>query len=246
MKVAVAVEGVSVTFAGKSILDRVRLTVGHGEILGVLGPSGAGKTTLLRVVLGLLVPNAGRVVLDGILASAGGRLLLAPERRALGVVFQDLALWPHLTVAGNLAFGLASRGIPRRERQERVAAMLDRVGLAGFGKRRPSGLSGGERQRVAIARALVVEPRAVLFDEPLANLDPVRREELLHVFRALLGNRGTAAVYVTHDVAEVAGLADRLAVLEGGRIVQEGTLDQLRAAPATPFVRAIFEGEGIS
>jgi ABC-type Fe3+/spermidine/putrescine transport system ATPase subunit len=243
---AVAIEDVSVALAGKAILDHVTLSVGPGEILGVLGPSGSGKTTLLRVVLGLLAPNAGRVSLDGVVASSGGRVVLAPERRDLGVVFQDLALWPHLTVAGNLAFGLAARGIRRAERHERVAAMLDRVGLAGFGPQRPGELSGGERQRVAIARALVVEPRAVLFDEPLANLDPVRRVELLGVFRALLQDRGTPAVYVTHDVGEVAGLADRLAVLEGGRIVQEGTLDELCGEPATPFVRAIFEQEGIS
>ncbi len=246
MTAAVTVEEVTVAFAGKGVLDRVTLVVGSGEILGVLGPSGSGKTTLLRVLLGLVAPNAGRVSLGGILASGGGRVVLAPERRDLGVVFQDLALWPHLTVAGNLAFGLASRGIPRSERSERVAAMLERVGLAGFGPRRPGELSGGERQRVAIARALVVEPRAVLFDEPLANLDPVRKAELLAVFRALLRDRKTPAVYVTHDLGEVAGLADRLTILEGGRIVQEGALHDLRTAPATPFVRAIFEREGIS
>lgn len=245
MTAAVAVEDVSVALAGKAILDRVTLSVSSGEILGVLGPSGSGKTTLLRVVLGLLAPNAGRVSLDGVVASGGGRVLLAPERRDLGIVFQDLALWPHLRVAGNLAFGLAARGIPRAERDARVAAMLDRVGLAGFGTRRPGELSGGERQRVAIARALVVEPRAVLLDEPLANLDRVRRAELLGVFRALLRDRKTPAVYVTHDVDEVAGLADRLAVLEGGEITQEGTLEELRSGPATPFVRAIFERERI-
>lgn len=246
MTVVVAIEEVSVALEGKRVLDRVTLGVGRGEILGILGPSGSGKTTLLRVALGLLAPSTGRVTLDGLLASTGGRVVMAPERRGLGVVFQDLALWPHLTVAGNLAFGLTSRGMPRGERRERVAAMLDRVGLAGFGPRRPGELSGGERQRVAIARALVVEPRAVLFDEPLANLDPVRKAELLAVFRALLRDRRTPAIYVTHDLREVAELADRLAVLEGGRVVQEGALDALCTAPATSFVRAIFEEEEIS
>lgn len=243
MKPAIALDGVSVTLARKRVLDRVSLVVGPGEILGVLGPSGCGKTTLLRVVLGLVAPEAGEVSLDGALASSRGRVIVPPERRGLGVVFQDLALWPHLTVEGNLTFGLAARGVSRIERHERAAAMLERVGLRGFGARWPGELSGGERQRVAIARALVAEPRAVLFDEPLANLDPVRKAELLAVFGVLLRERTTPAVYVTHDLREVAGLTDRLAVLEGGRIVQEGAQDELRAAPVTPFVRAIFEGE---
>jgi iron(III) transport system ATP-binding protein len=166
-------------------------------------------------------------------------VIVSPERRNLGVVFQDLALWPDLSVAGNVAFGLAAHGISRKERHERVGAMLERVGLSGFGPRRPGELSGGERQRVAIARALVVEPRTVLFDEPLANLDPVRKAELHAVFRTLLLERGTSAVYVTHDPCELAGLADRIAVLEEGRVVQEGVLEELRRAPSTPFVQAI-------
>ena len=243
MTSAVAVDRLHVALAGRPILAGVTLAVGRGEILGVLGPSGCGKTTLLRVVLGLLAPQAGEVALDGTLASAGGRVIVPPERRGLGVVFQDLALWPHLSVAGNLAFGLASRGVSRRVREQRIAAMLERVGLVGFGPRRPGELSGGERQRVAIARALVVEPRAVLFDEPLANLDPTRKAELLAVFRELLRERGVAGLYVTHEVRELAGLADRVAVLEGGTVAQAGTLDSLRQAPGTPFVRAILEQE---
>jgi iron(III) transport system ATP-binding protein len=240
---AVAVEGVCVTRAGRRILAGVTLAVRRGEVLGVLGPSGSGKTTLLRVVLGLLAPEAGAVSLDGLAASAEGRVIVPPERRGLGVVFQDLALWPHLSVAGNLAFGLAARGVSRRERGRRIAAMLERVGLPGFALRRPGGLSGGERQRVAIARALVVEPRAVLFDEPLANLDPVLKAELRGAFRELLRERGTAAIYVTHEARELAGLADRVAVLEEGRVVQAGTLEELRDAPGTPFVGAVFEQE---
>jgi iron(III) transport system ATP-binding protein len=141
---AVAVEDLCVVLAGSRVLDRVTVRVGDGEILGVLGPSGSGKTTLLRVVLGLLSPSAGTVVIDGMLASDGRGVLIAPERRGLGVVFQDLALWPHLSVAGNLAFGLRARAFSRSERRRRVEAMLERVGLAGFGDRRPSELSGGE------------------------------------------------------------------------------------------------------
>lgn len=246
MTAAVAVEGLSVALGGKPILDGVTLSVARGEILGVLGPSGSGKTTLLRIVLGLLAPDAGEIAVDGAVASRRGCMMVPPERRGLGVVFQDLALWPHLDVAGNLAFGLAARGVPRGERRARVAAMLERVALAGFAARRPGDLSGGERQRVAIARALIVEPRAVLFDEPLASLDPVRKGELLGIFRTLLRDRETAGIYVTHDARELAGLADRVAVLEEGRIVQQGALQDLRRDPATPFVAAIFREEEFS
>jgi iron(III) transport system ATP-binding protein len=241
MTAAIALDAVSAELARVRILDGISLEVGAGEILGVLGPSGSGKTTLLRLILGLTPPSAGEIRLAGRIASAASRIVIPPERRELAVVFQDLALWPHLSVAGNLEFALAAKGIGRVERVERGAAMLERVGLAGFGRRRPGELSGGERQRVAIARALVVEPRAVLLDEPLASLDPVLRAELLGELRALLREQQASAIYVTHDVREVARLADRLAVLEEGRISQEGSIDALRGAPATAFVRAIFD-----
>ena len=243
MTPAVAVENVSVALAGRPILAGATLAVDRGEIFGVLGPSGGGKTTLLRVVLGLLAPQAGEVVLDGTRVSGAGRVFVPPERRGLGVVFQDLALWPHLSVAGNLAFGLSARGVPRPERQRRIAAMLERVGLADCGSRHPGELSGGERQRVAIARALVVEPRALLLDEPLANLDPVSKAELLALFRELLRERGMAALYVTHEVRELTGLVDRVAILERGAVAQAGTLAALRRTPGSPFARSIFEQE---
>jgi iron(III) transport system ATP-binding protein len=237
---AITLERVAVALGGRSVLSGVSLDVAPGEILGVLGPSGGGKTTLLRLVLGLLEPGAGEICIDGQVASQPGRILVPPERRGLGVVFQDLALWPHLSVAGNLAFGLAARGVPRPQRRARVEGMLERVGLAGFESRRPGDLSGGERQRVAIARALVVEPRAVLLDEPLANLDPVRKAELRRLFATLLRGQRAAALYVTHDVRELVGLADRVAILEEGCIVQQGSLDDLRKSPASDFVRFIL------
>lgn len=240
MTAAITLERVAVALGGRSVLSGVSLDVAPGEILGVLGPSGGGKTTLLRLVLGLLEPGAGEICIDGQVASQPGRILVPPERRGLGVVFQDLALWPHLSVAGNLAFGLAARGVPRPQRRARVEAMLERVGLAGFESRRPGDLSGGERQRVAIARALVVEPRAVLLDEPLANLDPVRKAELRRLFATLLRGQRAAALYVTHDVRELVGLADRVAILEEGCIVQQGSLDDLRKSPASDFVRFIL------
>ena len=240
MSAAIALEGVSVALGGHRVLSDASLDVAPGEIVGVLGPSGCGKTTLLRLVLGLLEPAAGEIRIDGRVASQPGRILVPPERRGLGVVFQDLALWPHRSVAGNLSFGLAAHGVPRPERRARVGAMLDRVGLAGFEARRPGDLSGGERQRVAIARTLVVDPRAVLFDEPLANLDPVHKSELLRLFASLLRGQHTAALYVTHDVRELVGIADRVAILEEGRIVQEGSLEVLRKRPASEFIRFIL------
>jgi len=239
----IALEDLRLALAGRRILSGVSLTVAPGETLGVLGPSGSGKTTLLRLVLGLQPAGVGKVWIDGTLATEGKRVLVPPEQRGLGVVFQDLGLWPHLSVAGNLEFGLAARGIAREERRARVASMLADVGLEGFARRRPGDLSGGERQRVAIARALVAEPRAVLFDEPLSNLDAALRKEMLRLFAALLRKRGTAAIYVTHDARELAGLAGRVAVLEEGRIAQEGSLDALRQCPATPFVEAILQEE---
>ena len=157
------------------------------------------------------------------------------------MVFQDLALWPHLTVAGNLDFGLASRGLPRSVRSARIGEMLSRVGLGARARRYPGELSGGERQRVAIARALVLEPRALLLDEPLSNLDAPLRRELMVLLFQLLKERRVSGLYVTHDIREAAALGDRIAVLETGRIVQEGSLESLRSTPATQFVQGVIE-----
>jgi iron(III) transport system ATP-binding protein len=241
MTAALAVEGVTLAYRGQKALDGVDLRVAPGEVLGLLGPSASGKTSLLRVLLGFAVPSKGTVQLDERVVSRDGRVLVAPEDRGLAVVFQDLALWPHLTVAGNLAFGLAARGVRAPERGQRIAAMLRRVGLGGTEQRYPGALSGGQRQRVAIARALVMEPRAVLLDEPLANVDVELKRELLDLLRELFRERGTTAVHVTHDLRDAVAVADRLAVVEAGRTVQQGGLEDLRRAPATPFVRALVE-----
>jgi iron(III) transport system ATP-binding protein len=236
---AIDLDGISLALGGEPVLSGVSLTVAEGERLAVLGPSGSGKTSVLRAVLGFAIPWSGAVRLDGVTASQNGRVLVPPEERRLAVVFQDLALWPHLTVQGNLGFGLATRGVSRAERDARVKAMLRRVGLAGSERRFPGELSGGQRQRVAIARALVQEPRGVLLDEPLSNVDVELRRELLGLFGELFRERGSTVLYVTHDLREAAAVASRVAILEAGRVVQEGSVDDLRGAPATPFVRAL-------
>jgi iron(III) transport system ATP-binding protein len=176
--------------------------------------------------------------LDGQVASQPHRIVIPPDERNVGAVFQDLALWPHLTVHGNLAFGLPR--LVRADRDARIAAMLERVDLTAKRRCHPGELSGGERQRVAIARALVLEPRVVALDEPLANLDVVLKRDLLDLFRGLLRERGAAAIYVTHDPWEAEVLADRMAVVDAGRIVQIGTMNELREHPASPFVGKLF------
>lgn len=242
----IALERVSVRLGAAEVLSDLSLEVGEGEVLSILGPSGSGKTTVLRLVLGFVAPHRGVVRLRGEPVSANGRIARAPEERNLAVIFQDLALWPHLTVHGNLAFGLQAKHVARAERAARIAAMLERVGLAAKARAYPADLSGGERQRVAIARALVLEPHAVLLDEPLANLDVVLRHEMLATFRALLSERRTTAIYVTHEPREAAGLGGRIALLEAGRFTHVGTLADLRARPASAFARGVVADLAVS
>src|SRR5512140_3002484 len=211
------------------------------ETMLIAGPNGAGKSTLLRLLLGVLRPDAGRIALEGsALFDSATRVDAPPERRRLGYVPQDYALFPHLDVAGNVAFGLA--GLPRAERRERVAEWLARLDLVPLARRSPATLSGGERQRVALARALAREPRALLLDEPFASLDPGARRDLRAALRGWLREWRMPALMVSHDPADAAA-ADRIAVLERGRLVQQGTLDELRKSPATEFVAA-FQAVG--
>ena len=244
MSTSIRLDGVTVLREGRKVLGDVSLAIPASETLSVLGSSGSGKTTLLRVVAGFVAPQLGVVRIGDALVSERGRIVLAPEERDVAMVFQDLALWPHLTVHGNLAFGLDGKKVPRTERDDRIAAILARVGLSGKERRHPGELSGGERQRVAIARALVLDPRAILFDEPLSNLDVGLKQELLVLFRELLGERKATALYVTHDPREAQALGDRTAVLDEGRIVHLGRLDDLRARPDLAFARMILEALG--
>jgi len=241
MNPAISLEGIHFHYHGKAVLSDLHLSVEDGQVLALLGPSGCGKTTVLRLILGLVAPARGIVRLGDVVASVGSRLRVAPEERGLAVVFQDLALWPHLTIRGNLSFGLAARGVSRREAAPRIAAILERLGLADKADRYPGELSGGERQRVAIARALVLEPRAVLLDEPLSNLDVTLKRELLSLFRALFQERRSTAIFVTHDLREAASIGDRIAVMESGRIAHAGMLSELRKNPGGAFVRDLME-----
>jgi len=244
MSAAIVLERANLRYAGRPALADLSLRVGTGERVALLGPSGSGKTSVLRLILGLTAPTAGVVRLAGEVVSRDGRVLVPPEERQLAIVFQDLALWPHLTVRGNIAFGLKAQGVPRQEREARIETVLRRVGLSGKGGGAPGDLSGGERQRVAIARALALRPRAILLDEPLSSLDAGLKRELLTAFRDLLEESGATAICVTHDLREAAALGERIVVLEEGRVVQEGRLEALRSSPSSAFVRDLFEDLG--
>ena len=248
MSAVLSLQDVTLTYRSCKALDAVSLHVSPGEVLALLGPSASGKTSVLRALLGFAAPERGTVSVGDRAATRDGCVVVRPEDRGLGIVFQDLALWPHLTVEGHLAFGLAARGRSPADAAERIAAWLRRVGLDGTKDRYPGELSGGQRQRVAIARALVHEPRAVLLDEPLANVDVDLKREMLALLGELFREQGTTVVHVTHDLREATALAGRFAVMESGRIVQDGSLDDLRRQPATAFVRSLLddlEGRGL-
>ncbi len=223
------------------VFDDLTFTIRPGEIISLLGPSGCGKSTLIRLLLGFAAPAKGTVKIGDRIVSHKGRIIVPPEERNLAVVFQDLALWPHLTVHGNLDFGLSAKNIDPSERERRIAQVLDRLGLQGKGHRYPGQLSGGEQQRVAIARALVLSPRAILMDEPLTSLDAALKRELVTMFRDLFKELGITVLYVTHDLREAAALGDRIAIIESGRLVQQGTLSDLRREQATSFVQCLIE-----
>ena len=209
------------------------------ETIVVAGPNGAGKSSLLRLLLGVLRPHRGRIALDGrVLFDATAALDVPVEQRQLGYVPQDYALFPHLDVLENVTFGL--RPLSRGERLRRATSWLERLGVAHLSRRLPGQLSGGERQRVALARALAREPRALLLDEPFASLDPLARRQVRHALRGWLRDWRLPALIVSHDPAD-AILGDRIAVLESGRIVQQGTADELRRSPASEFVAGLLD-----
>lgn len=212
--------GVSKSLGKRKIVDRVSLEVAEGESVALLGSSGCGKTTTLRLIAGLETPDSGEIHLAGEGVAVTGRNLVAPHKREIGFVFQDLALWPHLTVAGNLRFVLASLGVPKREHAERIAEMLRLVRVEAFAESYPGTLSGGEQQRVAIARALVGRPRLLLLDEPMSSLDTELKTDLLAELAVLQQQLRVTTLYVTHDHAEACALAHRIIWMRDGRVEQ--------------------------
>jgi iron(III) transport system ATP-binding protein len=236
MAAGVSIDHVTFGYGATPVLDDVALEIAEGEFFAFLGPSGSGKTTLLRLIAGFGRPDKGRILI-------GGRDVtrLPPWERNLGMVFQSYALWPHMTVAKNVAFGLERRNVSRAERARRVEEALALVGLSNYAGRRPAQLSGGQQQRVALARTLVIEPEVLLLDEPLSNLDAKLRTDMRAEIRALQRKLKLTAIYVTHDQEEANAIADRLAVLEGGRIQQVGTPLALYDNPSNRFV-ATFLG----
>jgi putative spermidine/putrescine transport system ATP-binding protein len=237
---SLALEGVTRRYPGSALaaVEGVSLSVAPGELLALIGASGSGKTTTLRIAAGYEPADAGRVTLDGEDITA-----LPPQRRGFGMVFQHYALFPHMTVAENVAFGLEARGVGKGRRLEAALAALAAVGLAGAGARAVQSLSGGEQQRVALARAVVIEPRVLLLDEPLSNLDPTLRRSMRDELRAMLRRLHVTALFVTHDQEDAFAVADRVALMRRGRLLQVGTPEDLYDRPAS---RAVAEFIGRS
>ncbi|HEX6058270.1 MAG TPA: ABC transporter ATP-binding protein [Gemmatimonadaceae bacterium] len=230
---ALTLEGLSRRFGSHPAVEDLSLSLAAGELLALVGASGSGKTTTLRMVAGYETPDAGRILLAGADGTTRDITRVPPQGRDFGMVFQHYALFPHMSVGDNVAFGLEARGVPKRVRRERAAAALAAVGLAGATERPVQSLSGGEQQRVALARALVIEPTVLLLDEPLSNLDPTLRRTMRDELRATLRRLGVTALFVTHDQEDAFAVADRVAVIRRGRLLQVGTPEMLYDLPAS-------------
>jgi len=230
-KVRVEFQDIALAFGKTQVLRDIDLAIEPGEFFALLGPSGSGKSTLLRVLAGFAHPQAGRVLVDGKDISA-----VPPWQRDIGMVFQNYALWPHLSVHDNVAFGLEERRLPKDVIERKVAAVLELVGLKEFGSRRPSQLSGGQQQRVALARTIAIEPKVLLLDEPLSNLDAKLRVHMRVELLALQRKLGVTTIFVTHDQEEALSISDRVAVLDAGVIQQVGTPVELFDHPVNRFI----------
>jgi spermidine/putrescine transport system ATP-binding protein len=231
MSAAIELESVVKRFGGANAVDGVSLSIAEGEFFSLLGPSGCGKTTTLRMIAGFVEPDEGRILLHGNDVTA-----VPPNKRPVNLVFQQYALFPHMTVYDNVAFGLSVKRVPRREHGDRVNEILRVVALEGYEKRRPRQLSGGQQQRVALARALVNRPAALLLDEPLGALDVKLRRHMQLELKRIQHELGTTFVYVTHDQEEALAMSDRIAVMNGGLVEQVGSPREIYETPASAFV----------
>jgi iron(III) transport system ATP-binding protein len=231
----IEIDGVSKRFGATTAVRALSLAIRDREFVTLLGPSGCGKTTLLRLIAGFMAPDDGAIRVDGAILSTAASVV-PPERRGMGMVFQNYAVWPHKTVYQNVAFGLGVRRVPRAETRARVARILELVNLAGLERRYPSQLSGGQQQRVALARSLVVEPSILLLDEPLSNLDAKLRERMRGELKELQRRTEITFVYVTHDQAEAMALSDRIAVMHQGEMLQCGAPREVYTRPASRTV----------
>ena len=241
--VAISLDTVSKSYGGKPVLSDVSLTVEDGEFVAILGPSGCGKTTLLRLIAGFETLDDGAIRLGGATVS-DARATLPPEKRNVGIVFQNYALWPHMSVADNVGYALKVAGLSRGERDTRVASALETVGMSDHRDKAPTALSGGQSQRVALARCLAAGPSVMLLDEPLANLDVHLRASMEREFVDFHARTGASMVYITHDQAEAMALADRIAVIDRGRLMQYAAPETLYREPANDMVAA-FIGNGL-
>jgi iron(III) transport system ATP-binding protein len=235
--VTITIQELTKRFSGTAVLSSVNLQIAAGELFFLLGPSGCGKTTLLRHIAGFYTPDAGKIWFDDEDVTR-----LPAHKRGTGMMFQSYALWPHLNVAQNVAFGLEERKRPRREIEHRVSEALEQVKLEGLGSRKIQQLSGGQQQRVALARALVIRPKCLLLDEPLSNLDAKLRLEMRAEIRSIVKQHGLTAIYVTHDRDEALSMADGMAIMDAGKLVQIGAPAEIYRNPATRMV-AEFIGE---
>ncbi|MEZ5175908.1 MAG: ABC transporter ATP-binding protein [Acidimicrobiia bacterium] len=244
---SVVIENLSVAYGANLALERISLVIEERERFAVMGASGSGKSSLLRAIAGI-IPSTGTITADGVRLD-----LLPPHERPIGLMFQNYALFPHMTVLDNVAYGLRMAGIPSAARNTRASELLDLVGLGGFGPRDPNTLSGGEQQRVALARTLAPEPTILMLDEPLGSLDLTLRESLLHEMRTIVTAVGATAIYVTHDRGEAFAFADRVAILDTGRVAAVASPAVLWRAPGTervarlighPNILSTFRGRG--
>ena len=235
---SVRFENVSISYGAKQVVKDFSLSVNDGEIMGIIGPSGCGKTTLIRALCGLIKPDKGSIyIADQLVFSDEKRVNIAPERRGVGVVFQDYAVWPHLSVWDNVCYPMKKHKVPKEEIAKRAAYALEQVRMTGYEKHMPAQLSGGQQQRVAIARSLVSSDELIVLDEPITNLDAKLREEMILEIQMIQQNIGTTIIYITHDQEAALQLCDRIAIMQpDGQICQIGSDEEIIRRPANRFV----------